>query len=87
MTKGTPLTVGRRPECNIRFAPEDTTISGKHCEIELRDDGVWIRDIGSKNGTFFRNGQILPVDQWERVCENFYLASKDYMFSLELHDA
>ncbi|WP_394850500.1 sigma 54-interacting transcriptional regulator [Pendulispora brunnea] len=30
----------------------DTTVSRLHAEIELREDGVWIRDLGSRNGTF-----------------------------------
>jgi transcriptional regulator with GAF, ATPase, and Fis domain len=31
---------------------QDTTVSRLHAELELRDDGLWVRDLGSKNGTF-----------------------------------
>jgi len=30
----------------------DTSVSRLHAEIELREDGVWIRDLGSRNGIF-----------------------------------
>jgi len=30
----------------------DPTVSRLHAELENREDGLWIRDLGSKNGTF-----------------------------------
>jgi transcriptional regulator with GAF, ATPase, and Fis domain len=30
----------------------DRAVSRVHAELELRDDGVWIRDLGSRNGTW-----------------------------------
>jgi DNA-binding NtrC family response regulator len=35
----------------------DPSVSRIHAELDLRDDGVWIRDLGSMNGTFV--GDIL----------------------------
>ena len=44
----TPLTVGRRPTCDIVLAFDN--VSGKHCQLELRD-GYWhVADLGSSNG-------------------------------------
>ncbi|MBX3230453.1 MAG: sigma 54-interacting transcriptional regulator [Labilithrix sp.] len=31
---------------------EDAAVSGFHAELDPRDDGLWIRDLGSLNGTF-----------------------------------
>jgi transcriptional regulator with GAF, ATPase, and Fis domain len=31
---------------------DDPTVSRLHAEIELRDDGLWVKDLGSTNGTF-----------------------------------
>ncbi len=31
---------------------EDPKVSRVHAELELRSDGLWIRDVGSRNGTF-----------------------------------
>jgi two-component system, NtrC family, response regulator GlrR len=30
----------------------DRTVSRLHAELEPRDDGLWVRDLGSRNGTF-----------------------------------
>ncbi len=30
----------------------DRTVSRLHAELEVRSDGVWIRDLGSRNGTY-----------------------------------
>ncbi len=31
---------------------QDPAVSRLHAEFEARDDGVWVRDLGSRNGTF-----------------------------------
>lgn len=31
---------------------QDDTVSRLHAELEVRNDGLWIRDLGSRNGTF-----------------------------------
>jgi hypothetical protein len=47
ITQG-PVMIGRDPDCHIAVA--DDEISRKHAIIELRDDGFFIRDLGSMNG-------------------------------------
>ena len=45
------LPVGSHPENAI--ALRDPLVSRFHCRFHLRDDGrLWLRDLGSKNGTF-----------------------------------
>jgi pSer/pThr/pTyr-binding forkhead associated (FHA) protein len=34
--------------------PEDGYVSGAHCQITLRDSRVYLKDLGSSNGTFLR---------------------------------
>jgi hypothetical protein len=46
--------LGRDEECEIRI--EHTTVSTLHCELTLTNDGVYVRDCNSTNGTFI-NGQ------------------------------
>ena len=36
----------------------DRTASRLHAELEPREDGVWVRDLGSKNGTFVAGVQV-----------------------------
>jgi transcriptional regulator with GAF, ATPase, and Fis domain len=38
---------------------EDRLVSRVHAQLELRDDGVWVRDLGSRNGTFIENVRVV----------------------------
>jgi adenylate cyclase len=49
--------IGRSRECDIPIMC--ATVSGRHCQLELRDGHWWVRDLGSKNGTAV-NGTKLP---------------------------
>lgn len=54
---GSAIIVGRNSSCNI-VIPQDKSVSGSHCEISMRDNQFYIRDLGSSNGTKL-NGQSL----------------------------
>ena len=43
---------------NADIVLDDPTISRLHAELELRDDGVWIRDLRSSNGTWVAGVRI-----------------------------
>src|SRR5688572_19198321 len=36
----------------------DPTVSRLHAELEARADGLWVRDLGSRNGTFVEGLQV-----------------------------
>ena len=42
-----------RERGNILF-PEDGYVSGSHCQLSARDGRVYLKDLGSSNGTFLR---------------------------------
>ena len=44
------LTIGRDDACDLPLA--DADLSREHAELEVGLDGVWLRDLGSKNGVF-----------------------------------
>lgn len=48
--------IGRDP--NADFSIEEYVISRRHAQIEKRDDGFYIKDAGSKNGTYLNNKPI-----------------------------
>lgn len=51
--------IGRRRSCDLRIPL--TSISRKHCQLNL-NQGVWmIRDLGSRNGTYL-NGKRVKED-------------------------
>ncbi len=46
---GEPIVLGRGDEADILV--DDTRASRRHAEITLRDGRLWVRDLGSRNGT------------------------------------
>ena len=52
--------VGRDPECE--FCIDHPTVSSVHCEIALSNDGVYIRDCDSTNGTFVNGERVM--EKW-----------------------
>ena len=56
------VTIGRSRESDI-FLP-DQWLSRHHAAIEQREDGYWVSDLNSKNGTLL-NGE--PVRTWRRL--------------------
>ena len=51
------ITVGSSNKVGLVLA--DRAVSRLHLEIEPREDGVWVRDLGSTNGTFVARIQIV----------------------------
>lgn len=48
---GRPIVVGRSPKTAQMVLP-DPQVSREHCEILRKSEGVFVRDLGSANGTF-----------------------------------
>src|SRR5690349_25081533 len=42
--------IGSSPDAQV--VVEAKTVSRLHCVLEPRADGLWVRDLGSRNGTF-----------------------------------
>src|SRR4051812_18633642 len=51
-----PAIIGRTPPADLIL--EGTTVSRRHCRLELLDGKLWLRDLGSTNGTY-ANGERL----------------------------
>jgi hypothetical protein len=54
--EGERTTIGRSPDCEIFL--DDVTVSRKHAVLAQRDDGFFIEDLGSLNGTFLNRHRI-----------------------------
>jgi pSer/pThr/pTyr-binding forkhead associated (FHA) protein len=51
---------GRGPECHVR--PESEWVSRQHCLLRVTADGVFVRDLGSRNGTLV-NGALVEGER------------------------
>jgi len=51
--------VGRDPDCELCI--DHPTVSSLHCEMALTEDGVYIHDCGSTNGTFVNGQPVLEA--------------------------
>ena len=79
------LLLGRDKEkCGIAFPSDTAGISREHCTLEVRDGAVFLKDCGSKYGTFFENGLRLEpkVEYYMEPGTRFYLATKTNMFQI-----
>ncbi len=51
---------GRGPECHVR--PESEWVSRQHCLLRVTADKVFVRDLGSRNGTLV-NGELVEKER------------------------
>jgi hypothetical protein len=73
--------VGRDPDCEICI--DHSTVSSVHCELALSNDGVYIHDCNSTNGTFI-NGEPV-MEAWLNVGQEIRLG--DVALIVESTDA
>jgi hypothetical protein len=50
------IAIGRSPECEIFL--DDVTVSRRHAVLARRDDGFYINDLGSLNGTYVNRRRV-----------------------------
>jgi pSer/pThr/pTyr-binding forkhead associated (FHA) protein len=51
------LTIGRGRQNDIAIATDEYA-SARHARFEPRQDGVWVQDLGSTNGTFLNGARL-----------------------------
>lgn len=66
---GGEVTLGRSPACVIAFE-KDTFASSVHARIFEREGGMWLEDLGSRNGTFLNDQRLsgpAPLERGDRL--------------------
>jgi EAL domain-containing protein (putative c-di-GMP-specific phosphodiesterase class I) len=51
-----PFSVGRMADCNLVLASK--SVSRNHADLFLKDSGLWVRDLESRNGTYLNRKKI-----------------------------
>ncbi len=51
------LTIGRGGQNDIRIGTDEYA-SARHARFEPRQDGVWVQDLGSTNGTYLNGARL-----------------------------
>jgi pSer/pThr/pTyr-binding forkhead associated (FHA) protein len=72
---------GRGPECHVR--PNSEWVSRQHCLLRVADDGVFIRDLASCNGTLVNGGRVVGE---RRLADGDLLQVGPLVFKLHLED-
>ena len=54
--KGASTVLGRKRTCDLRIPLP--SVSREHARIEKRDDGLYLRDLGSSNGTYINEDRV-----------------------------
>ena len=57
MLNSSQLTIGRGGQNDIPL-PNDDYASARHARFEPRQDGVWVQDLGSTNGTYLNGARL-----------------------------
>lgn len=52
-------TIGRKPGVNDIVFENDRTVSGRHCEVAVRDGRYYITDLKSSNGTYVNGRRVM----------------------------
>ena len=55
--EASPLTIGRAGQNDVSI-DGDEFASARHARFEPRQDGVWLHDLGSSNGTFVNGSRL-----------------------------
>lgn len=77
-----PFIIGREDYCSLKLI--DKWISRQHSEIHVSGNHIWIRDLGSTNGTYVNNKKI---DQSELLKPGDTISIGTFKFSLKQRES
>lgn len=74
--------IGRHTDADISL-PFEPTVSGRHAEIKQRKDGLFLRDLGSLNGTWVNGYRIRRATRIE-FTDTIIIGSTSFHFYVEV---
>ncbi|MDQ4145670.1 MAG: FHA domain-containing protein [Actinomycetota bacterium] len=75
---GVALKIGRRPQ-ETQITLDDPAVSWLHAEVTLHSGGLYLRDLGSRNGTFV-NGELVSIPTALRSGDVIRVGNTDLAF-------
>ncbi|MGN0833636.1 MAG: FHA domain-containing protein [Kiritimatiellia bacterium] len=54
-----PLKIGRGADCAWRVPDDERSVSSRHAEIFLRRKGLFVKDLGSRNGLYVMGARVV----------------------------
>ena len=77
---------GRDQTATVRFPDGTRGISGRHCEIKVKEGVPVLIDRGSTYGTYMADGKKLETNKPYRITNGtvFYLATKENRFEIKM---
>lgn len=79
------IIIGRNADaCQLAYPATARGISRIHCKIQNAENGVFLTDLGSTNGTFLADGTRLLPDKPQMLPDGqgFYLGSRENGFDI-----
>lgn len=82
---GQRMRIGREAGSNELVYPADTRgVSGRHCELVMQGGRLYLMDVGSSYGTFYKNRKLQPNQPVPlQPGDLFYLAHSQECFRIE----
>lgn len=73
--------IGRDPECQLR--PASQAVSKQHCAVLVRDGKVFVRDLGSTNGTILNEATLKGEEREVRPNDTLKVGPLDFTVRIE----
>jgi predicted component of type VI protein secretion system len=73
--------IGRDPDCQLR--PASQAVSKQHCAVLLRDGKVYVKDLGSTNGTQLNDDTLKNEEREVRPNDSLKVGPLDFTVRIE----
>jgi pSer/pThr/pTyr-binding forkhead associated (FHA) protein len=76
------VVIGRSSSCT--FSIQKDNLSRQHCQINIEEDGYYITDLGSKNGTAVNREKIPPHTKVRFTSADFVTIANHYTLHINV---
>ena len=77
------IIVGRSKSCTVTI-PKNDVVSREHLKVEQKEGDIWLTDLGSSNGTYYRGSKLMPHVECLYTGDSFYLGAKSDGYGMKI---